>query len=131
MWSSFHAKSVANAHDVSTHSTKAYPLEALEKQSVIIDKIGNVPIIIVMGEDKKSIRAFETKIDEKELEMFVKIDSIPIYLIDSQTTSQWDFTGKAVSGLMAGKQLKKVYLLKDYWFDWKLYHPNTKLYQLD
>ena len=110
--------------------SKAYPLEELEKQKVIMDKIGEIPIIIVMGEDKKSIRVFEARIEGQELEMFVKTNSTPLCLIDNQTATHWDFTGKGVSGSMAGKQLKKVYVLKDYWFDWKLYHPQTKLYQL-
>lgn len=109
---------------------KAYSLEALEKQSAIVDKVGSMPIIIVMGEDKKSIRAFEMKVDGKELELFTKVNSESLYLIDSQTATQWDFTGKAVSGSMTGKELKKIYVLKDYWFDWKLYHPETKIYQL-
>lgn len=109
---------------------KAYSLEALEKQSAIVDKVGGMPIIIVMGEDKKSIRAFEMKVDGKELELFTKVDSESLYLIDSQTATQWDFTGKAVNGSMTGKELKKIYVLKDYWFDWKLYHPETKIYQL-
>jgi len=29
-----------------------------------------------------------------------------------------------------GKQLKKVFVLEDYWFDWRLYHPDTRLYDL-
>lgn len=109
---------------------KAYPLEILEKQSPIVDKIGDTPIIVVIGEDKKSIRAFERTLDGKELELFIKTDSPSFYLIDSQTASHWDFLGKAISGTLSGKQLKQVYILKDYWFDWKLYHPDTKLYQL-
>lgn len=109
---------------------KAYPLEVLEKQSPIVDKIGDTPIIIVMGEDKKSIRAFERTLDKTELELFRKTDSPSFCLVDSQTASQWDFLGKATSGTLVGKQLKQIYILKDYWFDWKLYHPDTKLYQL-
>ena len=49
---------------------------------------------------------------------------------DAETNTVWDFTGKAVSGSLAGKQLQKVALLKDYWFDWKLYHPDSSVYQL-
>ena len=44
--------------------------------------------------------------------------------------SEWDFTGKAVSGALNGKQLKKVSVLNDYWFDWKTNNPKTTIYQL-
>lgn len=107
---------------------KAYPLEILEKQEAIVDRVEGVSIILAMEKDKRSVRAFERNIEGNELELFIKTNSSTFRLIDSQTNTEWDFTGKAVSGEMVGKQLKKVYVLKDYWFDWKLYNPETKLY---
>jgi hypothetical protein len=110
--------------------SKAYPFEALLKQSPIIDDLGGVPIFIVVGEDKKSVRAYERLVDGRKLEFFVKPASSPLLLVDAETGSEWDFTGKATSGAMMGHQLKKVPLLDDYWFDWKAYHPATLVYQL-
>ncbi len=109
---------------------KAYPQADLEKQSPIMDELGGVPIIIVLGEDKKSIRAFERKIDGRVLEIFAKPNAKPLQLIDAETGSVWDFTGKAINGQLAGKQLKQVIVLKDYWFDWKIYNPKTAVYTL-
>lgn len=108
---------------------KAYPLEILEKQEAIVDRVGGISIILAMEKDKRSVRAFERNIEGNELELFIKTNSSTFRLIDSQTNTEWDFTGKAVSGEMVGKQLKKIYVLKDYWFDWKLYNPETKLYK--
>ena len=110
--------------------TKAYPTSALEKQSPIIDKLGGRDIIVVLGADKKSVRAFERTVDGRTLEFFTKPDASDFELVDAETGSVWDFTGKAVSGELAGKQLTKLSVLKDYWFDWKTYHPNTKIYNL-
>ena len=42
----------------------AYPFSALEKQSPIVDTIGAVPLMVVLGDDKRSVRAFERAIDE-------------------------------------------------------------------
>jgi len=72
---------------------KAYPFSALQKQSPILDNVGGTDIVILLGEDKKSVRAFERMLDGK-------------------------------------KELKKVAVLKDYWFDWKIYNPNTQIYAL-
>ncbi len=111
-------------------ASTAYPFDVLLKQSPVIDNLGGVPIFIVVGEDKKSVRAYERLIDGRKLEFFVKPQASPLLLVDAETGSEWDFTGKATSGSLAGHQLKKIPLLNDYWFDWKAYHPNTTIYQL-
>jgi hypothetical protein len=53
----------------------------------------------------------------------------PWLLIDSTTASEWNFQGCAVSGPSQGKCLERVPALKDYWFDWRNYHPNTTIYK--
>ena len=112
----------------------AYPLPALSAQRLILDSIGDgggvTPIFIVLGDDGKSVRAFERTVDGRTLEFFVKADAAPMQLIDAETATTWDFTGKAISGPLSGKQLKKIMALKDYWFDWKIYHPDTRVYTL-
>ena len=48
----------------------AYPLTALQKQSPIIDMVGSVPIVVVLGDDKRSVRAFERTVDGRRLGSF-------------------------------------------------------------
>ena len=110
----------------------AYPLSALQKQSPIIDMVGAVPVVIALGEDKRSVRAFERSVEGRTLEFFQKKDdkNPQFQLIDAETGSTWNFEGKATSGPLAGRQLKKVFVLEDYWFDWRIYHPDTAIYQL-
>ena len=110
----------------------AYPLSALQKQSPIIDMVGAVPIVVALGEDNRSVRAFERTVDGRRLEFFQKKDdkNPQFQLIDAETGSTWNFEGKATSGPLAGRQLKKVFVLEDYWFDWRIYHPETAIYQL-
>ena len=50
-------------------------------------------------------------------------------LFDTATASQWSFQGCAVSGPSQGKCLDRVPALKDYWFDWRNYHPGTTIYK--
>jgi hypothetical protein len=110
----------------------AYPLSALQKQSPIIDMVGAVPVVVALGEDNRSVRAFERTVDGRTLEFFQKKDdkNPQFQLIDAETGSTWNFEGKATSGPLAGRQLKKVFVLEDYWFDWRIYHPDTAIYQL-
>ncbi len=107
---------------------KAYPLSAIKEQNPILDYIADTPVILVVAEDKKSVRAFERRMDGRELEFFAKADSQALRLVDVQTGSDWDFTGKALRGQYAGRALRQIYLLNDYWFDWKAYNPDTAIY---
>ena len=110
--------------------SRAYPFDALLKQSPIIDELGRVPIMIVMADDHKSVRGFERIVDGRQLEFFVKPNVSPLRLVDAQTESEWDFSGRAVAGPSTGKQLTRLAVLNDYWFDWKTYNRGTTLYQL-
>jgi hypothetical protein len=111
-------------------TARAYPLAALRQQSPILDAVGDVPVILVVGEDDRSVRAFERRVDGRELQLFQKPGSSPPVLVDAETGSVWSFAGEAVSGPLQGKKLPKVYVLKDYWFDWKAYNPGTTVYAL-
>lgn len=53
----------------------------------------------------------------------------PWVLLDSTTASEWNFQGCAVSGPAQGKCLDRIPILKDYWFDWRNYHPDTTIYR--
>jgi len=92
--------------------------------------VGATPIVLVLGDDGRSARAFERTVDGRRLEFFQKTDGGGFQLIDAETGSTWNFEGRATGGPMAGRQLKKVFVLEDYWFDWRLYHPNTRIYEL-
>ena len=50
-------------------------------------------------------------------------------LLDTATASEWNFQGCAVSGPVQGRCLDRVPALKDYWFDWRNYHPDTSIYK--
>jgi uncharacterized protein DUF3179 len=110
--------------------SKAYPFDAVARQSPILDDVGGVPIFIVLGDDKRSVRAYERSVDGRKLEFFVKPNAATLVLVDAETGSEWDFTGKATGGSLSGRQLRKIPILNDYWFDWQTYHPQTLVYQL-
>jgi hypothetical protein len=109
--------------------SKAYSNASLQRQSPVVDQIGRIPVLVVMDKDNKSVRAFDRAIDGRELEFFAKPSTQELALVDSETGSEWDFSGHATSGPLSGLQLNKLSILADYWFDWKSYHPGTGLYQ--
>jgi len=109
--------------------SRAYPWSALRKQSPVLDTLAGTPVLLVVGDDGRSLRAFERRVDGRELHLFARPGGPPLRLVDAETGSTWSFTGEALSGPLAGEKLPRVQVLLDYWFDWKTYHPDTSVYR--
>jgi hypothetical protein len=118
-------------------AARAYPWGTFVKQSPVLDRVNGTPLLIILGPDEKSFRAFVSRIDGQDAEFFLQADAntnIPAQekewtLLDTMTGSQWNFQGCATSGPAQGKCLDRIPALKDYWFDWRNYHPETTVYR--
>jgi len=108
---------------------RAYPVDTILKQSPVQDRVGGNPVLLVAGPDGKSVRAFRSRLDGSEVEFFRKHGSSDFLLVDSVEASEWNFKGCAVSGSATGKCLEALPAIKDYWFDWRNYHPDTTIYR--
>jgi hypothetical protein len=106
----------------------AYPVDALTAARATLDTVGGEPIVIVRAPDTRSTRVFDRRVDGRTLQLAVKIGA-PLRLVDVETGSEWDFTGLGMSGPLAGRRLRRVGFLEEYWFDWKTYHPATAIFQ--
>jgi len=91
---------------------KAYPTSYVLAQSPILDSLGGTNVVLLAGDDGRSIRAF----DRGNVELYRNGNK----LFDT-TGTRWDFNGRSADG----RQLRPLPLLKDYWFDWENYHRNT------
>jgi len=116
---------------------RAYPWETFAKQSPVVDHVNGTPLLLVLGPDGKSFRVFVSRIDARDAEFFLQgedpaetsAEKKPWALVDATTASQWNFQGCATSGPAQGKCLDRIPALKDYWFDWRNYHPDTTVYK--
>jgi uncharacterized protein DUF3179 len=108
-------------------ASRAYPLARILSAKLVEDRLGTEPILLVLGPDGKSIRVFQARLAGQTLapEYYSTADRF----IDSETGSEWNFSGCAVKGKRAGSCLTAVYALKDYWFDWRNYHPDTTIFR--
>jgi Protein of unknown function (DUF3179) len=108
-------------------ASRAYPMSAIIAQSPIQDRLGGTPFLLTAGPDGKSVRAFVSRLDGADIELFRKSDKW--VLMDSASGSEWNFQGCATLGPAQGKCLERLPLLKDFWFDWRNYHPSTTVYR--
>ncbi len=103
------------------------PADRILSVKLIEDRLGSESIIILAGPDEKSIRVFHAKLPGQQFapEYYQTGSTV----LDSETGSEWDFNGCAVYGARTGACLQPIDALKDYWFDWPNYHPNTTTFR--
>jgi hypothetical protein len=121
-------------------ASRAFPFVAVLKEKLIQDRVGAEPIAIVVGGDERSVRVFRRRIPgSSEVADFYRIGrggtsarpkqvNTNALLMDGQTGSEWNFQGCATAGKLRGLCLEPVSVIKDYWFDWRNYNPETTVY---
>jgi hypothetical protein len=110
-------------------ASRAFPYPAVLQQKLIQDSVGSEPVVLIVGPDGRSVRTFRRRLPNGTGDpQFYRIAEGAGLFMDSVTGSRWDFQGCAVQGELKGACLEKVYTIKDYWFDWRNYHPDTTVY---
>jgi hypothetical protein len=108
---------------------RAYPRELLKKSRVLLDELNGTRLAIITGGDGLSVRAFALDLDGQRLELLDRVGSSPARYLDAQTGSEWDISGAAVAGPLAGTRLRRLPLVSDFWFDWRTHNPRTTVYK--
>lgn len=122
-------------------ASRAFPFERVIQEKLVQDRVGSEPVLLVVGPDGESVRAFRQRIPG--------VDGVPEFyrtasgqppgkldaasaaaplLMDAASGSRWDFQGCAVEGKARGACLERIEVIKDYWFDWRHYNPRTTVY---
>jgi hypothetical protein len=122
-------------------ASRAYPLKRVLEQRLVSDNVGGQPIVLVVGPDGKSVRCFSAAIPRRAIvpAFCRKPDPGPeqagpaaggsaALLAESETGSEWDFRGCALSGRSTGVCLTPIPLTRSFWFNWHLDHPRTTVY---
>jgi hypothetical protein len=99
---------------------KAYPRAQLTPSALrgkgkpamsyaVMDRVGGVPIALLVGGDGISVRAFDRRLEDgRTLELMTTFGSSPARFVDTATGSEWDLSGTAVAGPLAGRQLTRI-----------------------
>jgi hypothetical protein len=111
-------------------ASRAFLYERVLEERLVQDHVGPEPVVLVVGSDDQSVRAFRGRIAglDRTAGFYRVSGRSDVLLIDDITGSEWNFQGCAVSGKSKGVCLEPVSMLKDYWFDWRNYHPKTSVY---
>lgn len=105
---------------------KAYKLQEIENKNIINDQVNGKPIAL-FSLHPFMVRAYDPVVDGQVLEF--SYNTKDQNFVDKQTSSLWNFEGKAISGQMKGKQLTRLPYDEGFWFEWVAFHPRTGLYK--
>lgn len=104
----------------------AYPFSVLNAEPIIHDRIAEQPVLVVFDSDSTASAVYDRVIEGQVL-TFTAVP--PRRLTDNETGSTWDaFTGEALEGPLAGKQLQRLKSTMVFWFGWKDFYPDTRVY---
>ena len=112
-------------------ASRGFLYDSVLKEKLVKDRVGAEPVLVVVGEDGQSVRVFRDRIPgvEGSPDFYRLAPPKPgALLMDASTGSEWNFQGCAVSGKQQGVCLERVHALKDYWFDWRNYNPQTTIW---
>ena len=111
-------------------ASRAFPFDQIVKEKLVKDHVGAEPVLLAVAADNQSVRVFRDRIPGAPgAPDFYRMANKPgVLLMDAATGSEWNFQGCAISGNAKGLCLERVPALKDYWFDWRNYNPQTTIY---
>jgi len=103
-------------------ASKAFLAGVVVSAGLIQDRVGEDPVLLLVGPDNLSVRAFRVPVNTTFLRNGKTIT-------DAETSSVWNFSGCATQGSRTGERLEALGVVRQYWFDWRLYHPATEVYR--
>src|ERR1700722_4396487 len=112
-------------------ASRAFLYDRVIQEKLVKGYVGTQPVLIVVGPDGQSVRAFGDRIprvgDSPDFYRLT-VNKPGVLLMDAATGSEWNFQGCAISGKAQGTCLERVPMLKDYWFDWRNYNPKRSIW---
>ena len=105
---------------------RAYPLTHFAKNTVINDRVGEVPLLIFHDKVSFATAVFKRNVG-KNVRTFSYQDG---HFVKDNTGTRWNLvTGVATSGKDKGMRLERLPAVNIYWFAWARYYPETTIYK--
>ncbi len=109
----------------------AYPYRDLNRQPLVQDVVSGEPILVTFSAKEATAVAFSRRVGERVLE-FSKVREAggDLVMDDQQTGSTWQaLTGTAIQGTLSGSRLHQLPATRAFWFAWKGFYPQTRLWR--
>jgi hypothetical protein len=111
--------------------TKAYPFEVLMDQPVINDSVGEQDVLVYFDPGTDTALVYDRSVDGRTLTFRLAEGGFghQVVLVDDETGTRWNaLTGVAIEGELQGNVLSRALSHLSFWFAWKDWNPDTKVY---
>ena len=110
-------------------SCKAYSIEFLKEQNVLNEELNGKALLVAFDPNLEVADVFEREHEGQQLSFQSSVpESGEFQLIDIETHSTWDMTGKAIAGPLKGTQLAPyTHYNRVFWYSWINFFPETEL----
>ncbi len=108
---------------------RAYPYKIAEQERIINDSIGDLPLLVLVDPETRSVSTFLRVVDDRTLTFALdgKVDGE--ILVDQETGSRWDpILGMATSGPLQGQVLRSAPYVPAFYRSWEDFYPHTTFY---
>ena len=117
--------------------SQGFPYPTLREERAVTETIGGEEIVVFWhagtaspldsgdvseGRDVGTANAFFTEVEGRSLSFAVEGDEI----VDEETGSTWDVTGRAVDGPLEGSRLSPVTTSQHFWFSWTAFEEESE-----
>lgn len=102
---------------------KAYRQADVEAEVVINDSVGDADVLL-LSIYPGNTRVFDRTVNGQTLH-FAYDDG---RIVDTDSGSEWNYNGLAVSGAFAGERLPRLPIEPGFWFEWTAFYPDTLVY---
>ena len=119
----------------------AYPYAELRDVGLVNDRVAGEAIVVIWqpgtasaldaplideGQDAGATGVFRPEADGRMLTFSREAPDAPI--IDTETGSTWDVTGRAIDGRLEGARLEPIPHGDHFWFAWAAFAPSTRIW---
>lgn len=105
--------------------SRAFDWNELTRDKVIADRVGEVPVLLVLGADGASFYAFDARPPGSETAVELEKTDDPSRFLDRASGSVFSEQGLALEGPLAGTRLAMVAAYQEFWHSWRTFHPDT------
>ncbi len=118
---------------VNNGEAKAYPIRFIGYHHLLIDTIGNKPVLITYCTVCRTGRVYEPTVNgSQEQFRLVGMDHFNAMIEDVSTKSWWrQATGEAIAGKLSGNQLPEIFSTQTSLAQWLALNPRSLIMQAD
>ena len=107
-----------------------FPVGQVRRARIVHAQIGSLPVVLAAPEENLPVVAYDRRVNDRAV-TFILAETEPAGLRDVKTGTVWRLSdGLAVEGPLAGRYLTRVVAHPAFWFGWRGYFPNSKIWTL-